>query len=327
MTHIQLLDACALGYPNRKYFLHTRKKCNLCNKCVPLPVFPNKQSIVQNSGGVIKEKQCCTSHIPGASLRSYIQSDHDVDRFNKFDDCKCVEHITEINAVIDMKDNVFCLQVPLNIIVDLLSVSKLCVIAKAHKIVLPTRCDAAFVRSVVGQHCCYSACAVYPTIFSSQNLLLKEQLKNTNKWTVSPDYFKDYDQLRYCKSKELEPGIPSIDYTKHSEEVCRNYCEKLDPKYFQESGCAICGLLSLTSSMVPLAKCNDMFIGRKTEYLKYQPIQSSGRLKSGPLESCVSKDNDILNVQSYLESCVSKDNDKSVFASDSWLLATAYVSY
>ena len=42
----------------------------------------------------------------------------------------------------------------------------------------------------------------------------------------------------------------------------------------------------------------------------------------------MSKDNDIDVLQTYLESYMSKDNDEvSINASDSWPLATDYVSY
>ena len=56
-------------------------------------------------------------------------------------------------------------------------------------------------------------------------------------------------------------------------------------------------------------------------------LLQAGMLRNGPLESWMSKDTDIEYLQTYLESWMSKDTDEVVFASDSWLLATAYVNY
>ena len=52
----------------------------------------------------------------------------------------------------------------------------------------------------------------------------------------------------------------------------------------------------------------------------------TGMLRNGQLESCMSRDNDIEQLQTYLESCMSRDNDKIVSEADSSVLATDYIS-
>ncbi len=44
----------------------------------------------------------------------------------------------------------------------------------------------------------------------------------------------------------------SIDYERVSERVCRDYCNAIDPCKFQESGCAVCGILFVRNIMQPL---------------------------------------------------------------------------
>ena len=138
-------------------------------------------------------------------------------------------------------------RVPLSTLVDLVPLVDARSIVAMHGISPGSRCNAAVLKSCVAEHNC-SECPGYVTVFS---ILEKDaETKSIERTVRYRANFKlktksvqvvTTDQSQTLKIKAQFPPEPA---SRNFElNIMRNACKRMDPKHFEEVGCAVCGEL------------------------------------------------------------------------------------
>ncbi|EFI27281.1 hypothetical protein CC1G_14753 [Coprinopsis cinerea okayama7 len=128
-------------------------------------------------------------------------------------------------------------------------------IAALHEISLGRR-NRANIESVLFDHDC-AECPRYVTsleIVPGKRLVKRQLNKRRSGKTRFPvhlpdDNITDKDDIKF-------PPLPLDDLA--TERIIRGACAKLSPSVFEESGCAVCGILHSTKSMLPISSIRNL---------------------------------------------------------------------
>ena len=138
-------------------------------------------------------------------------------------------------------ENYVYARLPLANLVDLVPLPDARSMAALHGIVPGSRCNATMLRSCVAKHSC-SECPEYVTVFSIEKDAATKHIERTVRHRAKVKTFVT-DQLQTLQMKP-EVNFPPEPASREFElSVIRNACKRMDPKYFEEVGCAVCGEL------------------------------------------------------------------------------------
>ena len=142
-------------------------------------------------------------------------------------------------------------RVPLANLMDLVPLPDARSIAALHGIVPGSRCNAAMLKSCVAQHSC-SGCPEYITVFSIEKDAATKCIERTVRYRAKTKTVPGWNVLGKeapeSQTLEMKPEVdarfpPEPASREFELSVIRNACKRMDPKYFEEVGCAICGEL------------------------------------------------------------------------------------
>jgi hypothetical protein len=127
-------------------------------------------------------------------------------------------------------------KLPLANLVDLVTLRDARSMAALHSIVPGSRCNATMLKSCVAKHSC-SECPEYVTVFSIEKDAATKHIERTvrHRAKVTADQ---------TQKPEVNARFPPEPASREFElSVIRNACKRMDPKDFEEVGCAVCGEL------------------------------------------------------------------------------------
>ena len=126
--------------------------------------------------------------------------------------------------------------------VNLLTLANVRAIANLHGLAVGSRCNAATLKSYIGEHSC-SKCTEHVTIFSIGKNAAAKHVDRSVRFSVKANALKASES-----AKEKTPGVsfppkPASKDFEHA--IIRDACKRMDPENFEEVGCAVCGELKL----------------------------------------------------------------------------------
>ena len=227
-----------------------------------------------------------TAFFDASVLMPYV-SDDDMARFRVYKQLKYVKQLDSIIAQVCPEGPTFYLRIPLCVLAQKLSASKLGVLCKHHGMEVKTNTKADIIKKMALTHLCLGECALFLYEFVGGELNTKKDQKREKR----PEYYKEYDRKRHAENKEKQAGIPNVCNKVLEHKICREYCDRIKPECFEESGCAVCGCLALTKDMQPLHECNriDLCVNRTSKPVTVKQRKSSvvpTVEETGPIIDC-----------------------------------------
>jgi hypothetical protein len=130
--------------------------------------------------------------------------------------------------------------IPLVSMVNLLTLANVRAIANLHGLAVGSRCNAATLKSYIGEHSC-PKCAEHVTIFSIEKNAAAKHVDCSVRSSVKANALK-------ASAKKTTPSVsfppePASKGFEHA--IIRDACKRMDPENFEEVGCAVCGELKL----------------------------------------------------------------------------------
>ena len=134
-------------------------------------------------------------------------------------------------------------RLPLANLVDLVTLRDARSVAALHGIVPGSRCNATMLKSCVAAHSCSQAeCPEYVTVFSIEKDAATKHIERTVRHKAKMTTANQSQTLQI--KPEVNAHFPPEPASREFElSVIRNACKRMDPKDFEEVGCAVCGEL------------------------------------------------------------------------------------
>jgi hypothetical protein len=178
---------------------------------------------------------------PAADIVPYIVSKKLV--YSHDDVFTFVDYVEESAASsFSAKDGFVAADIPLTDLVPHLSNVMAVKVARHHKIAMGSHVPKKAVPQYFSDHVC-NDCPLYHSIFRSKKVMTKQKVCKTK---ISPAQ----------SSQPMFPPPPlSPELAQH---VIRDFCIDSEPKRFEESGCAVCGRLTLLVNLSQLKSVKGM---------------------------------------------------------------------
>ena len=136
-------------------------------------------------------------------------------------------------------------KVPLANLVDLVPLRDARSMAALHGIDPGSRCNATMLKSCIAEHSC-SKCPEYVTVFSIEKNAATKHIERTVRYRAkTTSVSKEAHKSQILEMTQFPPEPASREFEFN---VIRNACKRMDPKDFEEVGCAVCGELKPRSN-------------------------------------------------------------------------------
>ena len=179
-----------------------------------------------------------------------------------------IDHVDAPNTSLYLSKQYIQTLLPLHILVSLVPLTICRKIATVHGMIAGSHTTLKMMKSLFNGHTC-EKCSSHLTIFAvepSQREHKKTQRKQAESIMTLEQKTKKREQARVRKAElrkqrkisdseqDLDPIFPPVPLDKFSSlEIINGACEKMDPKSFEEAGCAVCGQLTLVSELSRLS--------------------------------------------------------------------------
>lgn len=167
------------------------------------------------------------------------------------------KHNNVANALYrDTNDHV-CGNIPLNLLAEKCTLKSFRLIAKIHRIYVPTKAVIADIPSFISDHHC-PECETHVSVFVLHTTKSNSERQKLRRDKLDTKHKKQEAKVNYLKRKDVKKAVdpdpesvikqypfpPPPPPTKLKETIIRNWCEDTSPNRFMESGCAVCGQLN-----------------------------------------------------------------------------------
>ena len=230
---------------------HKRVYTIICEKMIALQsddVDITSKFFTMHYGGY---KQCA---ITFSDIKDYIIDDVCASEDLTSSNFQFLDHVDPSNSEMYSDNQYLHVHLPLHVLASLVSLTVSRKIAAEHEIPAGSHTTRPMIKSLFEAHTC-KKCSSYRTIFaiqaSKKSTKRKELVCEQTRNRVAAHRM----QRKITESEQgLEAVFPPAPLDKVlSQQVINSACKKLDPKSFEEAGCAVCGQLISISELSRLS--------------------------------------------------------------------------